>query len=156
MLQVNGLKAQYGQAQVLNGVNLRVFEGEVVSLLGRNGTGKSTTIKAIMGMVAVSGGDIYFRDRVVTGYKPHSLARMGLGYVPEERRIFGSLSVFENLEIVAGLGGAEPWSVEKVLDLFPGSRSAKKTHGKTTLGRRTTDAGHGPGPAAGRPPVASG
>lgn len=134
MLQINGLKARYGEAQVLNGVTLRVFEGEVVSLLGRNGTGKSTTIKAVMGMVAINGGDIYFRDRVVTGYKPHALARLGLGYVPEERRIFGSLSVFENLEIVAGLGGAEPWSIEKVLDLFPVLGHRKKHMGKQLSG----------------------
>jgi len=134
MLRVKGLKARYGEAQVLNGVTLEIFEGEVVSLLGRNGTGKSTTIKAIMGMVPVNGGDIYFRGREVTGYKPHSLARLGLGYVPEERRIFGSLSVLENLEIVAGIGGAEPWSMEKVLDLFPVLGNRKKHMGKQLSG----------------------
>ena len=134
MLKVKGLKARYGQAQVLNGVSLEIFEGEVVSLLGRNGTGKSTTIKSIMGMVAVNGGSIYFEGRDVTRYKPHSLARLGLGYVPEERRIFGSLSVFENLEIVAGIGGAEPWSVEKVLDLFPVLGHRKKHMGKQLSG----------------------
>jgi branched-chain amino acid transport system ATP-binding protein len=134
MLQVKGLKARYGEAQVLNGVTLEIFEGEVVSLLGRNGTGKSTTIKAIMGMVAVNEGEIHFRGRAVTGYKPHSLARLGLGYVPEERRIFGSLSVFENLEIVAGLGGTEPWSMERVLDLFPVLGHRKKHMGKQLSG----------------------
>ena len=134
MLRVKGLKARYGEAQVLNGVTLEILEGEVVSLLGRNGTGKSTTLKAIMGMVPVNGGDIYFRGREVTGYKPHSLARLGLGYVPEERRIFGSLSVFENLEIVAGIGGAEPWPVEKVLDLFPVLGNRKKHMGKQLSG----------------------
>jgi branched-chain amino acid transport system ATP-binding protein len=71
---------------------------------------------------------------VVTGYKPHSLARLGLGYVPEERRIFGSLSVFENLEIVVGLGGAEPWPMEKVLDLFPVLGHRKKHMGKQLSG----------------------
>ena len=134
MLRVKGLKARYGEAQVLNGVTLEIFEGEVVSLLGRNGTGKSTTIKAIMGMVPVNGGDIYFRGREVTGYKPHSLARLGLGYVPEERRIFGSLSVLENLEIVAGMGGAKPWPMEKVLDLFPVLAHRKKHMGKQLSG----------------------
>ena len=134
MLQVKGLKARYGEAQVLNGVTLDVYEGEVVSLLGRNGTGKSTTIKAIMGMVAVNGGNIHFEGREVTRYKPHSLARLGLGYVPEERRIFGSLSVFENLEIVAGIGGAKPWSMEKVLDLFPVLGHRKKHMGKQLSG----------------------
>jgi len=134
MLQVKELKARYGEAQVLNGVTLAVEEGEVVSLLGRNGTGKSTTIKAIMGMVAVNGGNIYFEGREVTGYKPHSLARLGLGYVPEERRIFGSLSVLENLEIVVGLGGAEPWPMEKVLDLFPVLGHRKKHMGKQLSG----------------------
>lgn len=134
MLQVKGLKARYGDAQVLNGVALEVFEGEVVSLLGRNGAGKSTTIKAIMGMVAVNGGNIYFEGRDVTRCKPHSLARLGLGYVPEERRIFGSLSVIENLEIVAGIGGAEPWSMEKVLDLFPVLGHRKKHMGKQLSG----------------------
>ena len=134
MLKVEGLKARYGEAQVLDGVSLEIFEGEVVSLLGRNGTGKSTTIKSIMGMVAINGGNIYFEGREVTGYKPHSLARLGLGYVPEERRIFGSLSVFENLEIVAGLGGAEPWTIEKVLDLFPVLGNRKKHMGKQLSG----------------------
>ena len=134
MLQVKGLKARYGEAQVLNGVTLEILEGEVVSLLGRNGTGKSTTIKAIMGMVPVNGGDIYFRGREVTGYKPHRLARLGLGYVPEERRIFGSLSVLENLEIVAGMGGAKPWPMEKVLDLFPVLAHRKKHMGKQLSG----------------------
>jgi len=134
MLQVKGLKARYGEAQVLNGVTLEILEGEVVSLLGRNGTGKSTTIKAIMGMVPVNGGDIYFRGRDVTGYKPHRLARLGLGYVPEERRIFGSLSVLENLEIVAGMGGAKPWPMEKVLDLFPVLGHRKKHMGKQLSG----------------------
>ena len=134
MLRVKGLKARYGEAQVLNGVTLEILEGEVVSLLGRNGTGKSTTIKAIMGMVPVNGGDIYFRGRDVTGYKPHRLARLGLGYVPEERRIFGSLSVLENLEIVAGMGGAKPWPMEKVLDLFPVLGHRKKHMGKQLSG----------------------
>ena len=134
MLRVKGLKARYGEAQVLNGVTLEILEGEVVSLLGRNGTGKSTTIKAIMGMVPVNGGDIYFQGREVTGYKPHSLARLGLGYVPEERRIFGSLSVLENLEIVAGMGGAKSWSMEKVLDLFPVLGHRKKHMGKQLSG----------------------
>ncbi len=134
MLRLKGLRARYGEAQVLNGVALEVFEGEVVSLLGRNGTGKSTTIKAIMGMVAVNGGNIYFEGRDVTRYKPHSLARLGLGYVPEERRIFGSLSVFENLEIVVGMGGAEPWSMEKVLDLFPVLGHRTKHMGKQLSG----------------------
>lgn len=134
MLQVKGLKARYGEAQVLNGVTLEILEGEVVSLLGRNGTGKSTTIKAIMGMVPVNGGNIYFRGREVTGYKPHSLARLGLGYVPEERRIFGSLNVLENLEIVAGMGGAKSWSLEKVLDLFPVLGHRKKHMGKQLSG----------------------
>lgn len=134
MLKVEGLKARYGEAQVLDGVSLEIFEGEVVSLLGRNGTGKSTTIKSIMGMVSVNGGNIYFEGREVTGYKPHTLARLGLGYVPEERRIFGSLSVFENLEIVAGIGGAEPWPIEKVLDLFPVLGHRKKHMGKQLSG----------------------
>ena len=134
MLRVKGLKARYGEAQVLNGVTLEILEGEVMSLLGRNGTGKSTTIKAIMGMVPVNGGDIYFRGRDVTGYKPHRLARLGLGYVPEERRIFGSLSVLENLEIVAGMGGAKPWPMEKVLDLFPVLGHRKKHMGKQLSG----------------------
>lgn len=134
MLRVEGLKARYGEAQVLNGVNLAVSEGEVVSLLGRNGTGKSTTIKAIMGMVSVNGGRVFFRDRDVTGFRPHSLARLGLGYVPEERRIFGSLSVYENLEIVAGLGGAKPWPIDKVLDLFPVLGHRQKHMGKQLSG----------------------
>lgn len=134
LLEVRELSAHYGEGQILNGVSLKVFEGEVVSLLGRNGTGKSTTIKSIMGMVSISQGKVLLLGNDVTGFKPHTVARMGLGYVPEERRIFGSLSVLENLEIVAGIGGPSPWPLEKVLELFPVLAHRKKSLGKQLSG----------------------
>lgn len=134
LLIVDRIEAHYGEGIVLNGVSLNVFEGAVASLLGRNGTGKSTTIKAIMGIVPIIGGKIHFDGKDVTGFRPHKLARLGLGYVPEERRIFSSLSVIENLEIIAGIAGSSPWPLEKVFALFPVLAARKKSLGKQLSG----------------------
>ena len=134
LLHIEGLKSQYGEGQVLHGLNLRIANQDVVSLLGRNGAGKSTTIKSIMGMVQVTAGVISFLNTDVTGFKPHKLARMGVGYVPEERRIFASLTVEENLEIAKGIGGPNPWSLEKIMNLFPPLAARKKSMGNQLSG----------------------
>lgn len=134
LLKLDNIRARYGESQVLNGVSLEVCTGESVSLLGRNGMGKSTTIKAIMGMLRISGGSIYFDGQDVSFLSPHRLARLGLGYVPEERRIFPSLTVLENLEIVAGIGGPNPWPPKKVFALFPVLEQRKKASGKSLSG----------------------
>ena len=117
MLELRGVHAVYGLSHVLHGVTLTAREGEVISLLGRNGAGKSTTLKAIMGLVRVTAGTVGFRGRSLLGLAPHEISRGGVGFVPEDRRIFADLTVRENL-LVAERGGGR-WSVERVVELFP-------------------------------------
>lgn len=123
MLSVSGLSARYGRAEVLAGVSLDVSAGEVLVLLGRNGAGKSTTMKAIMGLVRLTAGRVALDGRDITGMPPFEAARLGLGYVPEDRRVFAGLTVAENLEVgrkPPPRGGAgEGWTVERVYALFP-------------------------------------
>ena len=125
LLQVQGLKAWYGAAQILFDVSLQVGRGEVVALMGRNGAGKSTTLKALMGMVARR-GSVQFLGQDIARREPHDIARLGLGYVPEERRVFTDLSVMDNLEVGRQRprrwpdGTAAPeWTPEKLFALFP-------------------------------------
>ena len=125
LLQVQGLNAWYGAAQILFDVSLQVGRGEVVALMGRNGAGKSTTLKALMGMVARRGG-VQFLGQDIARREPHDIARLGLGYAPEERRIFTDLSVMDNLEVGRQRprrwpdGTAAPeWTPEKLFALFP-------------------------------------
>lgn len=125
LLQVQGLTAWYGAAQILFDVSLQIGRGEVVALMGRNGAGKSTTLKAIMGMVARRGG-VQFLGQDIARREPHDIARMGLGYVPEERRIFTDLSVMDNLEVGRQRPRRWPdgtkapeWTPEKLFALFP-------------------------------------
>ena len=125
LLQVQGLKAWYGAAQILFDVSLQVGRGEVVALMGRTGAGKSTTLKALMGMVARR-GSVQFLGQDIARREPHEIARLGLGYVPEERRIFTDLSVMDNLEVGRQRprrwpdGTAAPeWTPEKLFALFP-------------------------------------
>jgi branched-chain amino acid transport system ATP-binding protein len=121
MLEVEALHAHYGRAHILQGVTLQAAQGEVVALLGRNGAGKSTTMKTIMGLVRPTGGRVRFQGQEVTGREPFEIARSGLGYVPEERRIFTELSVMENLDVgrQPPREGLEPWTPERVFALFP-------------------------------------
>ena len=117
MLELADVHAVYGRSHVLHGVSLRAGEGEVVSLLGRNGAGKSTTLKAIVGVVEVTAGEIRFEGRSLRGVPTHRVARLGIGLVPEDRRIFAELSVLENLMVGARADGA--WTVERIFGLFP-------------------------------------
>ncbi|MCB4823672.1 ABC transporter ATP-binding protein [Roseicella aerolata] len=121
MLRISGLAAHYGRAHILDDVALEVGPGEVVVLLGRNGAGKSTTMKAIMGLVPPSAGSIRFLGREIAGREPFEIARLGLGYVPEERRIFSELTVMENLEVGrrSAPPGMAPWTPERLFALFP-------------------------------------
>ena len=121
MLSVSGLSARYGRAEVLAEVSLDVGAGEVLVLLGRNGAGKSTTMKAIMGLVRPSAGRVALEGRDITGAPPFEAARLGLGYVPEDRRVFAGLTVAENLEVgrKPPPRGGEAWTPERVYALFP-------------------------------------
>ena len=121
MLEVEALETAYGQSQVLFGVSLGVRAGEVVTLLGRNGMGKTTTVRSIMGMVRVRGGTITFEGKPLHGLPSYRVAQAGLGLVPEGRQVFPNLTVRENLVATAAnrSGRADPWTLDKILALFP-------------------------------------
>ncbi len=121
MLSVKGLHAFYGRAHILQGVSLEARAGEVVALLGRNGAGKSTALKSIMGLVPAARGEVTFEGRRIERLLPYRIARLGLGYVPEERRIFTDLTVMENLEVgrQSARGDAPVWTEERLFALFP-------------------------------------
>ena len=121
MLEVQSLDAWYGQAQILYGVNLSVGAGECVALVGRNGAGKSTTMKAIMGLMANKRGRVAFRGRDISALPAYRIGRLGLGWVPEDRRIFTDLTVRENLAVAKQppREGAPEWTPERLYALFP-------------------------------------
>ena len=121
LLDIDGLDAGYGPAQVLFGVSLRLAPGEVVALLGRNGAGKSTLIKAVMGLIAPRGGGVRFAGQEIAGQPAWRIARAGLGYVPEERRVFPDLTVAENLAVGRrpAREGLPDWRPERLFALFP-------------------------------------
>ena len=121
MLSVRNLQSAYGRSQVLFDVALDIAEGEVVTLLGRNGMGKTTTVRSIMGLLAPKGGDIRFESQDVRGIAPEKIARCGIGLVPEGRQVFPTLSVRENLVATASnrLKRSSPWTLERVYTLFP-------------------------------------
>ena len=131
MLEVADLHAHYGRAHILQGVTLTACEGEVLALLGRNGAGKSTTMKAIMGLVRPTSGAVRFAGEDVAGREPFEIARRGIGYVPEERRIFTELTVMENLEVgrMPARNGAAAWTAERVFALFPSLGSMRARQG---------------------------
>ena len=134
MLEVRDLHAYYGKSHILQGVSFAVGEGEIVSLLGRNGVGRSTTIKAIMGDVPPH-GSVVFRGEQIAGLPPHLIARKGLGYVPENRDIFPGLTVRENL--ILGMKSTRPsgrWSVDDMFNLFPVLRERAGVQGGVLSG----------------------
>ncbi|WP_043835235.1 ABC transporter ATP-binding protein [Muricoccus aerilatus] len=136
MLRVEGLQAGYGAAQVLFDVNLSVGPGEVVTLLGRNGMGKTTTVRAIMGLNPPRGGRVDFRGKVVSGLPPEGVARRGIGLVPEGRQVFPTLTVRENLVATAAdrERAANPWTLERVFRLFPRLRERAGQSARTLSG----------------------
>jgi branched-chain amino acid transport system ATP-binding protein len=121
MLEVRGLAAGYGRAQILFDIGVALSAGEVAVLAGRNGAGKSTTLKAIMGLVRPLSGEVTFQGRRIDKLEPFEIARLGLGYVPEDRRIFTDLTVGENLEVGRrpAHAGLPAWTIDRVLSLFP-------------------------------------
>ncbi len=131
LLELKGLETFYGASQALFGVNLDVREGEVVALMGRNGMGKTTTINSILGLVRPRSGAIAFAGKTISGLRPHRIARLGLGLVPEGRRCFPNLTVMENL--VATARGNE-WTFEKVTALFPRLGERRDQYANTLSG----------------------
>jgi branched-chain amino acid transport system ATP-binding protein len=120
MLQVEEIHTYYGLSHILFGVSLEVPSGEIVCLLGRNGAGKSTTMKSIMGLVPPKRGAIRFKGSSIRGKKPFQIARLGVGYVPDDRRVFADLTVGENLEISERVrGGESAWNRDRVYEFFP-------------------------------------
>jgi branched-chain amino acid transport system ATP-binding protein len=121
LLEVAGLNAWYGAAQVLFEVDLAVRPGEVLALMGRNGAGKSSLLKALMGLMPRAGGSVRYEGREILGLAPYRICRLGLGWVPEDRRIFTDLTVMENLEVGRrpAPAGTQAWTPERLFDLFP-------------------------------------
>jgi branched-chain amino acid transport system ATP-binding protein len=121
MLEITALDAYYGRAHILQGVSFSMQRGEVLALMGRNGAGKSTTMKAVMGLVPPAGGSVSFEGQRVDGREPFEIARMGIGYVPEDRRVFSELTVMENLSVAQRPARADAphWTPERLFALFP-------------------------------------
>ena len=133
LLEVNGLNTYYGDSHILFDVSLRVDRNEVVGLLGRNGAGKSTTLKSLMGVVTPRTGSVMFDGQEIAGKKSHTIALAGMQLVHEERRIFGSLNVEENLEL-AGLTSPNKWPLDRVYDVFPRLKERRDSRGTDLSG----------------------
>jgi branched-chain amino acid transport system ATP-binding protein len=132
LLELKELNTYYEESHILQGVSLNIDHGEIVCLLGRNGVGKSTTLKSIIGLVKPRSGEVLFKGRNIAGMFPHNIANLGVGYVPEERRIFPTLTVRENL--LMGIkqgqrGNGNGWTVEKVYKYFPALQARDKQKG---------------------------
>ena len=128
LLVLEGIETSYGQSKVLHGVSLAIAAGEMVTLMGRNGMGKTTTVRSIMGLTPATAGSICFGGREIRGFPTHRVAKLGIGLVPEGRQIFPNLTVRENLVATAAnrAGAREPWTLTKIYSLFP--RLAERRH----------------------------
>jgi len=133
LLEINGLNSYYGDSHILFDVSIRVERNEVVALLGRNGAGKSTTLKSLMGVVTPKAGSVIFDGIDVAGRKSHKIARAGMQLVHEERRIFGSLNVEENL-VLAGITASKRWPLERVYEMFPRLKERRGNRGTDLSG----------------------
>jgi len=133
LLEVDGLNSYYGDSHILFDVSLRVERNEVVALLGRNGAGKSTTLKSLMGVVTPRAGTVTFDGKNVAGHKSHAIARAGMQLVHEDRRIFGSLNVEENL-VLAGLTAPQRWPIERIWEMFPRLKERRTSRGTDLSG----------------------
>jgi branched-chain amino acid transport system ATP-binding protein len=120
LLEVRDVHTSYGHSRALFGVSIEVREGECVCLLGRNGVGKTTTMRSIMGLTPPSAGRVHWKGQDITGWQPFRIARSGIGFVPEDRRVFADLTVVENLDVAARASQRSgPWNIEAVFDFFP-------------------------------------
>ena len=133
LLEVDGLNSHYGDSHILFDVSLRVEANEVVALLGRNGAGKSTTLKSLMGVVTPSKGSVRLAGKEMAGAKSHAIARAGMQLVHEDRRIFGSLNVEENL-LLAGLTAQKKWPLERIYEMFPRLKARRRSRGTLLSG----------------------
>ena len=134
MLKVADLQAWYGESHILHGVEFSVGEGEIVTLLGRNGAGRTTTLRAIMGLVGMRTGSVMIEGIEAVGFAPHQIARLGIGYCPEERGIFAALSTEENLLLPPRLKGAQGMRLEEIYDIFPNLRERADSPGTRLSG----------------------
>ena len=119
LLEVEGIQTYYGKSHILRGVSLRVERGEIVALLGLNGAGKTTTIRSILGLTPPRTGSIRFKGVEVRGMPTHQIAKMGIGYVPEGRLMFGSLTTLESLQLAERTGDGDGWTIERTFERFP-------------------------------------
>jgi branched-chain amino acid transport system ATP-binding protein len=133
LLEVKGLNSYYSDSHILFDIDLRVEQHEVVALLGRNGAGKSTTLKSLMGEVRPRAGQITLDGTVVSGKPPHSIAKLGMQLVPEDRRVFGSLNVEDNI-ILAGLTAPNRWSLDRIYEMFPRLKERRGSRGTDLSG----------------------
>ena len=133
LLEVNGLNSYYGDSHILFDVSLRVERNEVVALLGRNGAGKSTTLKSLMGVLTPRTGTVMFNGANIAGRKSHTIAQAGMQLVHEDRRIFGSLNVEENL-VLAGLTAAGRWPLDRIYEMFPRLKDRRGSRGTDLSG----------------------
>lgn len=119
LLEVEGINSFYGKSHILHDVTLHVDEGEIVTILGLNGAGKTTTLRSIMGLTPPRSGTVTLNGRELRGLPPHAIARLGVGYVPEGRRMFKNLTTLENLQLAERSAGADGWTIGRVYDRFP-------------------------------------
>lgn len=134
MLQVKNINTFYGKSHIIHGISLEVNRGELVSLLGRNGAGKTTTLRSIIGLTSPRSGNIMYEGVDITQKKPFEICRAGIGYVPEDRRIFATLTVVENLNIAIQKGRQQQWDRERIFVLFPNLAERKNHRGKELSG----------------------
>jgi branched-chain amino acid transport system ATP-binding protein len=133
MLVIKGLNTHYGASHILQGVDLEVPDGRIVALLGRNGVGKSTTLRTVMGLVPPSGGSVKLDGTEIAGWRPHLVARAGVAYVPEGRLIFPDLTVIENIKVAERVP-ARAWPLPRLLELFPALRERARNRGANLSG----------------------
>ncbi len=135
MLEIKDIHTWYGDSYILQGVSLEVKDATIVTLLGRNGMGKTTTIRSIMGLTPPRKGSITFNGTELVGLQPHKIARLGIGLIPQGRLIFSSLSVLENLKMAARTSGKDdPWTLDKVFTIFPKLAERRKNKGNLLSG----------------------